>query len=145
MGTTIIVALAFWAAASFIEYKIIKTIPGLKGLFDNFVFGILISLAIGYLVTIAVGPSFGVGAGLGQILGVATNQSTFNFYSWLSRTNDRRKTTQARITQSYKTNKVRYDNAAETIRLGFRGLAAMFYMLLWIIALPQKIYRKISQ
>lgn len=140
MSVTITVALAFWLASSYVEYRIIKAIPSSRRLFDHPLGGIIVSLAIGIFLGMALGPSVGVGAGLGQILGLATNKLTFEMYSFLANAGKVTRRHLHNINSFFTSQPQRVREAANTIRLGLKGVGAIIMGFLYIVGLPFRIH-----
>lgn len=143
MGVTIVLALCVWAASSLVEYKVVSRVPALRVLFHG-ISGIVISLAIGFLVAIPLGAANGAGFALGQLLGVATNEFTFAFYSHLAQLNERRKYHQQRV-QDWKTqHPAVFANAVGSITMGIKAIVGVVLAALWIIGLPFVLARKVA-
>lgn len=136
MGTTVIIALAFWLSASYVEYKIIKGIPALKPIFDNQVLGIVLSIVIGSTVAYILGIPNGIGAALGQLLGLATNEFTYKFFDTSNKVWYKSKNTKNQAQAFYSQNKKLVNEAVNTVRLGFKALVAIFMVFMFIIGLP---------
>ncbi len=77
---TLMAIFMLWFAAAYVEYKIIRAIPALHRWFQNPVFGIIISLAIGAAVAAALGIPNGFVAGSANAIGLATNNFTYPMF-----------------------------------------------------------------
>lgn len=92
MSVTIFVALGFWLAGAYVEYRMRKASSLMDRLYDNFWFGLAATAVVGYGMMIITGPAVGIAAALGQLIGVATNDITFHFFDvtlprWQARKN----------------------------------------------------------
>ncbi len=144
MGVTITVALAVWAASSLIEYKIVSASPRLKFFFHG-VPGIIISLAIGWIMSIPLGVANGAAFTLGQVLGIATNEWTFKAYSTLAKLNAKKNATFGKVNH-YKTEHPKlFAEATNTIKLGFKTIAGVILAIIYIIGIPARIIKAIHQ
>lgn len=144
MGVTIMVGLMVWIAGSYLEYKIISGIPVLRPLFHG-IFGVVISLAIGAVVgwALAIGgqPAGGAGIMLGQLLGIATNEQTFRFWSLVHKLGERKRALSARRAQFMTSHPKLYNEAKGTLVAGFKTIGALIVAVVWLIGLPYRTYQ----
>jgi hypothetical protein len=139
MGVTIICALAFWAAGSYIEYRVIKALPWTKAIFDHGLGGIILSITIGILVSWAMGPAAGVGAGLGQLLGLATNKITYETYASGARILETSKGHYRTASDFMDRNRKHLTMARNTLTYGAQVLGVIFLIFMFIIGLPARL------
>jgi len=136
MGVTTTIMIGFWLGSSYIEYRVLKAIPSLKPLFDTALGGILLSIAIGAGVSWVMGPAAGVGAALGQLLGLATNTFTYNLYNKGGELCQRSKAQYNNYVDWKDTHRNHISSAMNTIRLGLKGIGALILGFLFIVGLP---------
>lgn len=139
MGVTLTVALVFWLASSFIEYKLIKNFPALRKIIQHPVGGILLSVAIGFGVGWAIGSAGGLGIFIGQILGLATNSFTFKLYTGLEQLGTATKETLATLKTSWAKNKEAFLQVVDAFRSLFKGLFAILKGIFWVLSTPTRI------
>jgi len=144
MGVTMTVALAVWLASSLIEYKIVKASPTLKVLFRG-IPGIIISLSIGFALGIFIGAAGGAGFILGQLLGLATNEFTFKMYSTLADWNARAQASKSKWQARKDAHPKVWSEAVQTIRLGFKTIAAVILGIVYVIGLPARAVRLVRE
>lgn len=144
MGVTVMIGLMVWLAGSYLEFKIISGIPALKPLFRG-IPGVVISLAIGAVVgwALAIGgePAGGAGIMLGQLLGVATNEQTFRFWSLMHKLGERKRALSAQRTQFMTSHPKLYNEAKGTLIAGFKTIGAIVLAVVWLIGLPYRTYQ----
>ena len=138
MGVTITVALCIWITGSLIEYRVISRIPAMEKVFHG-IPGMFISIGIGFAVGMALGASTGAGFILGQTMGLATNQVTFQMWSTLHKANTYRKVKTKQWNAFYEANHKVIGEAINTVRLGAKALGAIFLAFMFIIGLPVRI------
>lgn len=80
MSVTIIVAIGFALAGSYIEFRARKASALVNSAYKNFWFSLVMTGIIGAGVTLLTGPAVGIGAVLGQLIGLATNEFTYKLY-----------------------------------------------------------------
>lgn len=137
------VAVVFWLASSYIEYKIVKASPRLIVLFRG-VPGIIISLAIGAALAFAVGASNAMPIVLAQMVGLATNEIMFDFFSRMENLNDRRKEATDKITGIRTRHPGLFSEAVTGIKAGFQVLVGIVLAILWVLGLPVRIIRWVN-
>lgn len=130
MGVTLTVAVVFWLASSYIEYKIVKSFPATKKMIQHPIGGILLSVGIGFLVGMAIGSQGGLGIFIGQILGLATNNFTFQLYSAMAQLNESAKSLKGDLKDFWVNNKNAMRQLAQSIRTIFHGIAALIKFIL---------------
>lgn len=151
MGVTITMAIAFWLASSYIEYRIIKatTDTPLFGwvprLFETAFGGIVVSVAIGLIVSWIMGPVAGAGAALGQLLGLATNEFTYTMYDNGGKAIKYSKTKVAETKDFMDRNKPAIQQAQSTIKYGVQALGFVFLVFMFIVGLPARGYDAIHK
>lgn len=145
MGVTITVAIAFWAAASYVEYRIIKSVPPMRHVFQHPLGGIIVSISIGIVLGMALGPQVGAGAALGQILGLATNKFTYGMYTTGGRALEHGRNTYQNASAFMDKNKNLISGAANTVKYGIQVLGAVFLTFMFIIGLPARLINAINK
>jgi hypothetical protein len=131
MGVTLTVAAVFWLASSYIEYKIVKSFPATRKIIQHPVGGILLSVAIGFCVSLAIGSQGGLGIFIGQILGLATNNFTFQLYSALGQLNTAGKELLGSLRDFWHSNVEAVKTVGRSIMTICRGIAMIIRVLLW--------------
>jgi len=144
MGVTVTVGLLVWIAGSMVEYKIITAVPTLKRLFRGLP-GVIISLAIGAAVAFVLGAPTGAGVMLGQLLGLATNEFTFKFYTNMARMNVKKNQVTAKANHFKSEHPGLFREAVEGIRAGVKVIVGVVLAIVWIIGLPVRIVRWVQQ
>lgn len=140
MGVTLTLAIALWLAGAFVEYKIVKAIPGLAPLFKGLT-GIVISIVISMTLGFFIAPAAGVAVALAATLGMATNEFTFQFFTKAAEKNAQRKEVTEKI-KSVKTEHPRlFQDAIDGVKAGIATVVALVLAVLWIIGLPVRIVR----
>lgn len=146
IGATLSMAIVLWLASSYIEYKIIKSYPGLQKHFTG-VKAIVISVIISLVVGFFLAPAAGAAVQLGALMGLASNEWTFNFYSNMEKLNQKRKDATARVQemrakqQSFKTAHPKvYNEAVQTLKGGFKTIGAIALFVVWLFGIPSRVY-----
>lgn len=141
LGVTLTIALIFWLASSYIEYKIVKTFPITRKIIMNPIGGIILSVAIGFLVSMAIGAQGGLGIFIGQILGLATNQFTFQLYSAMAQLNTAVRGLSTDLKVRWQANKDAVKTVIQSVKTICRGIATFFRILFlpfkalnWVLA-----------
>lgn len=138
MGATMTLAIALWLAGAFVEFKIVRAIPGLAPLFNGLQ-GIVISIVISMTLGFFIAPAAGVAVALAATLGMATNEFTYKLFSWTERMNIKRKETQAKIAGLRQEHPAVFTEAVEGIKAGIKTIVAIVLAIVWILGLPVRI------
>jgi hypothetical protein len=144
MGVTITLAIALWLAGAFVEFKIVRAIPGLEPLFKGLP-GIVISIAISMTLGFFIAPAAGVAVALAATLGMATNELTYKLFSSLERGNRKRKEVQTKIVDFKKEHPTVFVEAVQGIKAGFKTIAVIVLAIVWLFGLPVRIVHWLSQ
>lgn len=141
MGVTMTVAITIWLAGSYLEYKVVTGMPFLKPIFRGLP-GVLISVALGALVAFTLSAPSGAGVMLGQLLGLATNEFTFKFYTKLHQLNERRIVRTEQL-QTYKAeHPATFEHVTGTMRGGLKTIGYAALGVVYLCGLPHRMYCK---
>lgn len=135
MGTTLILAIALWLAGAFVEFKIVRAIPGLSPLFNGLP-GIVISIVISMTLGFFIAPAAGVAVALATTLGMATNELTYKFFTKMEELNLKRHEVSAQIKDFKSQHPTVFTEAVEGIKAGIKVIAAIVLAIVWICGLP---------
>lgn len=123
--------------------------PAIHKVLVNPFLGFLFSILLGFGLGSVAGAGVGIGVAVGNMLGLATNEVTFNFFTSCAKWNARRKVIQtnvkARSTQYrefYDKNKRLCDEAIGTIKGGIMTIGAIIGFVLFVIGIPHRLYTK---
>lgn len=140
MGVTVMVGLMVWIAGSFLEWKIVTQVPALKKLFHGLP-GIAISISIGAAMAFVLGAPAGAGVMLGQLLGLATNEFTFAFYTKMDQLNGKKNEVTAKASAFKSQHPTVFSEAVDGIKAGLAVIVGIVLGIVWIIGLPVRIVK----
>lgn len=140
MGVVLTTALIIWAAASYLEYKIVSSVSWLDKVFHKALPAILISLLVGAAVAFAAtgsptGPAFFIA----QIIGLSTNNLTYGFFRNLAKVNAKRHEVQSRVRNVKQSNPKVFNEVMATAKMGVKTIGFILFATVWLIGLPGRI------
>jgi hypothetical protein len=138
MGATLLLAIFLWLAGAFVEFKIVRAIPGVAPLFHGLT-GIVISITISMTLGFFIAPAAGVAVALAATMGMATNEFTYKLFSNLESGNRKRKEVQMKISTFKHEHPTVFAEAVEGIKAGFKVIAAIVLAVVWLFGLPVRI------
>jgi hypothetical protein len=136
MGATVQIALITWFGSSLLEWRMGRKNETVHKMLVNPFIGVIISLLLGALMGSVAGAGVGIGVVVGNGLGLATNELTYNFFESLSRMFAAISRGRTRCHELAVAHSRRLQEAKRTIILGFKGLAAIAMLVLFIVGLP---------
>ncbi len=135
-----------FVAQSGLEWKIVKSNPRLKEHFHG-IKGMIISAFIGIVMGAVVGTAMGAVAGgavtLAAMLGMFTNEFTFNAFERISRLNNQRKEVTTKVNDIRTKHGSLITNVWGTAKLGIAAVLTVVVIALWIIGAPVMFCKKV--
>lgn len=141
---TLTMVLMLWLASSYVEFKIVSRVPGLRFLFRG-IWGIAISIGISFAIASTLGLQGGVIAGMAAILGLATNEFTFHLFSWLSERKAAYDATKTSVIQFRTEHPSLFTHFVATVKGGIMTIAAIFVAGIYVCGLPSRGYHQLRR
>jgi hypothetical protein len=127
--------LILWLTSSFVEYRIIKAFPSLHKWFNGFT-GMLISVGISSLVGLVVGAPAGMVVMMAAVLGLATNNLTYNTFAFLDKSGKKLNDNKHKVTDFRDAHPSFFREVIQGTKVGGMVIVGAFTGLLYTIALP---------
>jgi hypothetical protein len=126
-----------FVAQSYTEYKLVSQVPWFARNFHGLKASIIsagISFAMGAIAGATIGKAYTLPFILAGVIGAATNEQTYKFWSWVDRTNTRVHHTRDR----WRTMKAERPQFVQDVATGVKAIAGL---VLWLFACIGKFVR----
>jgi len=96
------------------------------------------------VLAFAVGASNAMPIVLAQMVGLATNDFTYAFYSKMAELNAQRKVVTTKVNVFKEEHPAVFSDAVEGVKAGIKTFVALVLAFFWILGLPIRIYRWVA-